>query len=136
MVFSLQSSVFSPSGGITLIEVLLAVVVLSVGIVGVLRAYTVSLGALEVAQGTIESVQLARQKMADIEQSVLEGGGISPGLTSGNFEGMYQDYAWQWEVSATPAEALCQSVVTVSRQEQPRQLTLVTYARNKNYKKD
>lgn len=121
--------------GVTLVEVLLAVVVLSVGIVGVLRAYTVSLGALEAAQGTIDSVQLAKQKMADIEQIVLEEGGVSPGITNGNFEGIYQDYAWQWEAAATSTEALCQSGVTVSREGQPRQLTLVTYAQNKDYKK-
>ncbi|MBI5416250.1 MAG: prepilin-type N-terminal cleavage/methylation domain-containing protein [Candidatus Omnitrophica bacterium] len=122
--------------GVTLVEVLLAVVVLSVGIVGVLRAYIISLGALEAAQGTIDSVHLARQKMADVEQTVLEQGGVSPGLVSGNFEGVYQDYVWQWETAAASTEALCRSGVTVSREGLPRQLTLVTYVWNKNYKKD
>ena len=56
-----QISVISDKG-ITLVEVLLAVVVLSVGLTGVLRAYLTSIGALEASRETVITIELLKEK--------------------------------------------------------------------------
>ena len=70
-----QISVISDKG-ITLVEVLLAVVVLSVGLAGVLRAYAASIGALEVSRETVITIELLKEKMADVEQEMIDQGGF------------------------------------------------------------
>ncbi len=135
-VFSLQSSVFSPSGGITLVEVLLAVVVLSVGLAGVLRAYAASIGALEVSRETVVAIELLKEKMADVEQEMIEQGGISAGSASGGFDGKSVDYNWAWGTTTTAQEGLYELTMSVVRADGVRQVSLVTYAQNKDYKKD
>ena len=70
-----QISVISDKG-ITLVEVLLAVVVLSVGLTGVLRAYAASIGALEASRETVITIELLKEKMADVEQKMIEQGGF------------------------------------------------------------
>ncbi|GEM_PF-2663574 len=135
-VFSLQSSVFSLSSGITLVEVLLAVVVLSVGLVGVLRAYAASISALEVSQETVNTVELLKEKMAEIEEDALEDGGISAGSASGQFDGEFTDYHWTWGTTATAQEGLYALTMSVARDDSARQASLDTYALDKDYEKD
>ena len=130
-----QISVISDKG-ITLVEVLLAVVVLSVGLAGVLRAYAASIGALEVSRETVITIELLKEKMADVEQEMIEQGGISAGSASGRFDGKSVDYNWAWGTTTTAQEGLCELALTVTRTDGSRQVSLVTYAQNKDYKKD
>lgn len=132
-VFRLQSSVFSPQSGITLIEVLLAVVVLSVGLVGVLRAYAVSVGALEISRDMINIIELLKEKMGDMEQTMIEQGGVSAGSASGRFDGRFADYNWAWGTTATAQEGLYELTMSVVRVDGARQVSLITYAPNKDY---
>lgn len=125
------------SRGVTLVEVLLAVVVLSVGMVGVLRAYATSVGALEISRETVNTIELLKEKMADIEQTMIEQGGVSAGSASGQFEGESGDYGWTWEAGTTARESLCELALSVFRiDDGARQFSVVTYARDKDYKKD
>lgn len=125
------------NSGVTLVEVLLAVVVLSVGMVGVLRAYATSVGALEISRETVNTIELLKEKMADIEQTMIEQGGVSAGSASGQFEGESGDYGWTWEAGTTARESLCELALSVFRiDDGARQFSVVTYARDKDYKKD
>jgi len=54
----------SPHKGVTLVEVLLAVVILSIGIAGVLRAYAASIGALEISRDTVNTIELGSPREA------------------------------------------------------------------------
>ena len=122
--------------GITLVEVLLAVAILSIGMVGVLRAYAVSIGALEISRDTINIIELLKEKMADIEQTTIEQGGVSAGASSGKFEGTWEDYAWASQTNTIAQEGLCELALTVSSQlDGSRQASLVTYEQNKDYQK-
>ena len=121
--------------GVTLIEVLLAVVILSVGIVGVLRAYATSIGALEISRDTVNTIELLKGKMADLEQGMIEQGGISAGSASGQFTGEFKDYNWAWEATTSAQNGLCELALSVARTDGTRQFSLVTYAQNKDYEK-
>ncbi len=126
----------------TLVEVLLAVVILSIGIAGVLRAYSTSIGALEISRDTVNAIELLKEKMADVEQEMIEQGGISAGSSGGQFTGEFKDYHWAWEATTSAQDGLCELALSVASRREPngrgdgtRQFSLVTYARNKDYEK-
>ena len=124
------------SNGVTLVEVLLAVVILSIGITGVLRAYATSIGALEISRNTVNIIELAKEKMGDLEQGMIEQGGISAGSSSGHFEGEFADYNWAWTATTSALDGLCELALTVSspsESDSSRQILLATYAQNKDY---
>lgn len=125
-----QISVISDKG-VTLVEVLLAVVILSVGMVGVLRAYGACVGTLEVNRDVVNTIELLKEKMAEIEQGAVEQGGLSAGGSSGRFEGDWEDYAWESKTQTTSEEGLYELTLTVS--SPARQLSLITYVQNKDY---
>ena len=68
-----------PLGAFTLIEVLLAVVILGLGIVGIMRSYAVAARALSISGAKLESLCLAREAFARLEQPSLPGTGLPPG---------------------------------------------------------
>ena len=117
--------------GFTLVEVLLAVTILAVGIIGVLRAYATSVNALEVSQENIDAVCLLKEKMAEIEQAGLEQGGIPQGVSSGEFEGSFEGFEWESEVKPSRVDGLNEITLVVSRKEKPRRFSLVTYVESK-----
>ena len=119
--------------GITLIEILLAVVILSVGIAGVLQAYAVAVTTLETGQDYVDAIQLLKAKMAEIEQKAIEEKGLSAGLSRGEFEEGLGDYQWEWEAQPTPLESLHELKLVVSSPHKNRQFSLITYAENKDY---
>ena len=123
----------SPHKGVTLVEVLLAVVILSIGIAGVLRAYAASIGALEISRDTVNTIELLKEKMADVEQDMIEQGGISAGSASGQFAGESEEYSWTREATTSAPEGLCELALTVTRSDSSRQASVVTYAQNKDY---
>lgn len=121
----------SPEKGVTLVEVLLAVVVLAIGIVGVLRAYAACVATLEISRDTVTTIELLKEKMADIEQDIMEQGGISSQGSSGQFEA--QDFAWDWKAQPTADENLSEITLTVSGSlDDSRPLSLITYVQNKS----
>ena len=117
--------------GFTLIEIMLAITILTIGIIGVLRAYIISVNTLEAGQNSIDAVCLLKEKMAEIEQVVMEEGGISPGTSSGKFEDEFEGFRWELEVKPGPIKSLNEVALVVSHVNQPRKFSLVTYAENK-----
>lgn len=65
--------------GFTLIEVLLAVVILGLGIVGIMRSYAIAARALSISGAKVESLCLAKEAFARLEQPALPDTGLSPG---------------------------------------------------------
>jgi len=115
--------------GFSLLEVLLAMSILSMGLVGVLRAYAGSIEVLEAGQYTIEMNNLLRIKMAEIEQDILENEKLS-GAASGKFEGFFEDFQWRWNVKPVvleEREGLNEVTLTVSHVDISRTASLVTY---------
>lgn len=121
----------NPEKGLTLIEVLLAVSILAVGIVGVLRAYAGSVAVLEAGQYSIDAVSLLKQKMGEVEQMILGQEEIPQGSERGEFEGASEDFLWEWEIGQTGTEGLHELTLTVSHKHNPRTFSLKTYVVDK-----
>lgn len=64
----------------TLIEVLLAVVILGFGIVGIMRSYTIAARALSFSTAKIEALCLAKETYARLEQPALPDTVLQPGV--------------------------------------------------------
>lgn len=120
---TLRSLCIKSKKGLTLIEVLMAVSILAIGIIGVLRAFAGSVATLEVGQNSIEAVNLLKQKVADVKQMILEDGETASSSDSGTSD----DFLWQWDIRPTDIENLNELTLTVSHNYNPRTFSLKTY---------
>jgi len=124
----LKSTTLHSKKGLTLIEVLIAVSILAIGIVGVLQAFAGSVAALEVGQYNVDAVNLMKQKIADVEQMLFEQGNDSVG---GGDSGTLEDFIWEWEIQPTEIENLNELTVIVSHTYNPRTFLLKSYVVSK-----
>lgn len=120
-------SIIGNKRGFTLIEALLAVVILSIGLVGILRAYQTSLTALGVGQESINAFCLLEEKMSDVEQQVKEQEGLSAGTSRGEFKDSFANYEWELEIKSGPGDELNEAVLAVYYKGHPRRYSLATY---------
>lgn len=98
LVPRLSSLVSRPSSGFTLVELLVAVVVIAVGMVFVLGALGQCMNALTTAQKTARANYLLSQKIWSIDEERQLNGGSQEGAWNGIFEEPYADYNWTDEV--------------------------------------
>jgi prepilin-type N-terminal cleavage/methylation domain-containing protein len=124
-------SFLNPEKGLTLVEVLLAVSILAMGIVGVLRGYASSIATLEAGQYTIDAVNLLRMKAAEVEILISEKEGISQESGSGSFEAPFEDFLWEWAIRPAGEEDLYLLSMNVSSNYNPREFSLTTYVADK-----
>ena len=80
----------------TLIEVLVASVILFAGLGAVLKAYSMAVAALDSAGDILVSTAWLREKVAVMELQGADGGGLMPGSGRVQLDGR----AYQWEVDA------------------------------------
>jgi hypothetical protein len=106
---------------------MLAVSILAIGIIGVLRAYAGSVATLEMGQFNIDAVNLLKQKMADVQQMLLEQGPEISKSDNGHFEGLFQDFLWSWEIKPTETDDLNELELTVFHSSNPRKFSVKTY---------
>ncbi|MDD4869652.1 MAG: prepilin-type N-terminal cleavage/methylation domain-containing protein [Kiritimatiellae bacterium] len=85
--------------GFTLPEVLIAVAILSTGIVVVLESFNVSLSVLGEARNVLRANMLIMEKMADIELSALAKSGFDAELSNGLFGDENNNYHWESKVT-------------------------------------
>ena len=130
-----QRWILSTKRGLTLVEVLLAVSILAIGVISVLRAYANAIATLQIGQHTIDATGLLKQKMADVEQMVLEAEEISPESERGAFESPFEEFLWEWEIKPAEIEGLNKLTLMVSHSDNPRIFALNTYVVNKNFEK-
>jgi len=83
--------------GFTLVEVLLAVVILSFGMAGVVRGFLVMTDGIEASRFTMEASYLLKHKIADIEKEVIENSSIASGTSRGGFGDEYPKSGWEEE---------------------------------------
>jgi Tfp pilus assembly protein PilV len=112
-------------GGFSLVETLLAVLLLAVGITIVLRSFGSSLDALGNSAEYTTGLALVEAKLWDLEAK----GSIAPGSYTGQFPD--EDRRFRWEVKAAEVKevGLCETQVTVSwdRRGRSRAISVVTY---------
>ncbi|MDO8525062.1 MAG: prepilin-type N-terminal cleavage/methylation domain-containing protein, partial [Candidatus Omnitrophota bacterium] len=93
----------------TLIEVLVAMLILSVGMISVIRSYITLMNAVETADFTSAAAYLLKEKMADIEKEEIETPGVSAGTKSGVFEGESAGFKWETEIVDVKIESVKKS---------------------------
>ncbi len=114
-------------GGFTLIEVLMAVVVLSTGIGFVLFGLNNSLDALHVSRTNMRAHLILKERIGEIERDGL------PSTTHGKCSGRNSDFAF--EIETTPLadsydDALSEVTVTVWRPNEGVRYSTTTYVRD------
>jgi prepilin-type N-terminal cleavage/methylation domain-containing protein len=80
--------------GFTLIEVLLAVLLLGLVVGSLVVSVQQNLAALVGARAELERVRLAEAGLRDLEEAVAAGTAPQPGQTQGTFEPPDEGYAW------------------------------------------
>jgi general secretion pathway protein I len=100
----------SRNDGFTLIEVLIAMVMVVVGMVLLSQAFSAGLRAVSVADRSSQAQLLAEQKISELE--VLSFSSLQ--TDSGDFGDDYPDYTWQTEVSSTDLDNMKKVILTVS----------------------
>ena len=116
-----------------MIEVMITVIILTVGIISVIRGYIVSLNAFSVSQDYLSEVSLAESKLLEIKQAELENGGLAQGFSQGKFSGEFDSFNWELEVLASEDKDLNIVKATVFREKATpiRKFSLVSYVKNK-----
>jgi prepilin-type N-terminal cleavage/methylation domain-containing protein len=112
-------------GGFSLVETLLAVVILAVGLTLVLRSFGSSLDALGNSADYTTGLALVEEKLWALEAN----GSIVPGTYAGEFPEQERSFRWEVKASEPTAMGLCETQVTVSwdRKGRPRAISVVTY---------
>lgn len=110
----------------TLTEILITLIVLSVGIVGLLQAYKQLISALDATRNYQDSVCLLKNKMVDIE---LQGVGESKVNMTGNFTDEYSKFSWEIKKVAEVENVLAEVRVSVfnNKDDKKRNFNVLTY---------
>ncbi|TSA56658.1 type II secretion system protein [bacterium] len=136
--------------GFTLIEIMLAVVILSFGLVLVLRSFATSLDGMKRSGNVKAASYLLEEKMEEVKEKAKEDGGITRGCSSGEFEKSdcadlkntclpagrdYTDHRWDLSVKQSGVdEDLNEVELVISWQEgkSKRSLFATTYLENQD----
>jgi len=113
--------------GLTLLEMLVAMAILAVGIVGVLRVFSSSIVTSKAAESYSLAATLADQAAAELERQRS----LSPGTLSGEFENVGPGYTWQAEIGSAEAGGLQRVRIAVFWEtgSRRRHFEMVTYMR-------
>jgi len=112
-------------GGFSLLETLLAVLILAVGLTLVLRSFGSSLDALGNSADYTRGLALVEERLWELEAK----GSIVPGPYTGQFSEEDRDFRWEVKASDLGEMGLCETQVTVSWSQRGRHraISVVTY---------
>lgn len=121
--------------GFTLIEIMLAVVILSFGLVLVLRSFATALDGITRSENVKAASYLLEEKMEEIKEKAKEEDGIKRGASSGQFT-VLTPRRCEWSLEVVPSgvdEDLNEVKLEISWQEgkSKRSLFGTTYLENK-----
>lgn len=126
--------------GFTFIELMVTVIVLTVGLVLIIQGFITAAGALNNMQDNIQAVRFLDLKMQELEASAGKDNGIKRGNSEGKFSSGAKDFNWSLEVIGVEkekdldlSEDLNEVRLKVSWQEKglPKDLSAAAYLRNK-----
>lgn len=122
------------SKGFTLLEVMLAVTILSVGLIFVLRSYLTSLRAIKVTQNLFIANLLLEQKVWQKQEQQMREGNINTVEDVGEFESPFSSFNYQLSFEEDPdLPLLYKGIFKISWQQRNRiyDTSCVTYMRSK-----
>ncbi len=126
--------------GFTFVELMVTVIVLTVGLVLIIQGFITAAGALNSMQNNIQAVRFLDAKMQELEASAGKDNGIKRGNSEGRFPFGAKDFNWNLEVIGVEkeeeldlSEDLNEARLKVVWQEKglPKDLSAATYLRNK-----
>lgn len=115
------------TGGFTLLEVLVAMAVLSVALVGLLGLYNRSLLLTVRAQRVTTATLLAQEMLSRTQIEGVQATRLGAGDFAELYPGRYPEFRWYRTIRATPIEGLWEIRVGVSwgeREDETCELTL------------
>lgn len=101
----------SQRSGFTLLEIMIALAIVSIAMVSLLTLANRSIGVHDRLQRITSATLLAQQKMAETEVTVRNGA-LESAKSQGVFSGPYAGYRWQVTYADTPLPSV--QVVTVT----------------------
>lgn len=115
----LRKAPFGRPAGFTLIEVLVALVVVTTALTVVAQGFLTGGRASVASQHETVAVFLAESKMAEIDLGIVS----TQSSTSGTFEPEQPDFAWKTEVETTTVTGLTKLTLTVTWKEREEERT-------------
>jgi general secretion pathway protein I len=116
--------------GFTLVEMIVATLLLAIGVVGAMIALSSSVRANYAAERLQTAALLAQRKLTEIE---LQPDSLTGGDQQGDFGSQYPEFHWRESVESTDYPDLYRVTVTVQwdlKGVSPREQAYVTYLRN------
>lgn len=98
--------------GFTLLEVMVALAIISIALVSLLTLGNRSVAAQTRVQRLTQATLLAQQKMAETEVAARRGG-LEQTLQQGSFTPPHAEYHWRLEFAETPLPSVTLVTVTV-----------------------
>ena len=126
--------------GFTFVELMITMVVVTVGLVFIIQGFIVASNVLDTAQNYLRVIPFLDAKMQDIEASARINNGVERHSDEGEFAFLAKNFNWNLEVVSTKEEGdpdlsedLDEVSLKVSWQERnsAKDLSVVTYLRNK-----
>lgn len=102
----------SQRSGFTLLEIMIALAIVSIAMVSLLALANRSIGVHDRLQRMTTATLLAQQKMAETELNSEQGTAVGTGL-QGVFSNPHADYRWQIAYEDTPLPSIKMVTVTV-----------------------
>lgn len=112
---------------------MLAVAILSFGLVIILQSFATALESLKRSAGVTKASYLLEEKMEELKEKAREEEGMAGGALSGGFDGEYKDFKWDASVKPGVTGELSELDLNISWAEgsKPRSLSAVTYVDTK-----
>ncbi len=102
MGFKLEKLKVRTKKGFTLLEVMVAVAILSLGLIITIQSFSISLRIVNTSLNLSKATLLAQRKLSEIE---LEGSSFES-LNSGDFGENYPDFGWETDITPVELEEL------------------------------
>jgi prepilin-type N-terminal cleavage/methylation domain-containing protein len=109
------------SGGYSLVEMVAALTIFGVGVLGMLELFTTCLRSTSASLGHTHAVYLAQGLL----EEVMVEGGLYATSDSGDFGNEYPRHSWTYEIEDTDQTGLMQVRVTVTWDERGREKEFV-----------
>jgi len=109
----MRSRTYPATAGFSLVEILVAIVILGFGLVGMSQAITTALSASQDAEHHTTAVMLAAGQMEELVMDPL----LTAGENEGVFEAVFPGYRWKTSVVETDQDGLLEATVSIEKGE-------------------